>query len=86
MSAQTFTKSDGATLGYLELGEAGAPRTLVCHPGGPGMSGACFGDLCGLPSERVRLVLLDPRGTGASSPRKSVGLTPFLLAQHCSRA
>jgi pimeloyl-ACP methyl ester carboxylesterase len=32
------------------------------------MSGAYFGDLCGLACERMRLILLDPRGTGASSP------------------
>lgn len=68
MSAQTFATRDGATLGYVALGASAAPRTLVCHPGGPGMSGAYFGDLCGLPSERVRVVLLDPRGSGASSP------------------
>ena len=45
-----------------------APRTLVCHPGGPGMSGAYFGDMCGLGSEDLRVVLLDPRGTGTSDP------------------
>jgi proline iminopeptidase len=63
-----FTKLDGAQLGYVELGDEGAPRTLICHPGGPGMSGAYFGDLCGLPSGRLRVVLLDPRGAGSSSP------------------
>jgi pimeloyl-ACP methyl ester carboxylesterase len=68
VSAQTFATSDGATIGYVALGASAAPRTLICHPGGPGMSGAYFGDLCGLPSERVRVVLLDPRGTGTSSP------------------
>ena len=68
MGNSTFAKSDGATLGYRLLGSAAAPRTLVCHPGGPGMPGGYFGDLCGLASEKVRIVLLDPRGTGASSP------------------
>ncbi len=67
MDVQTFTKPDGATLSYLSLGEPSARRTLVCHPGGPGMSGAYFGDMCGLSSERLRVVLFNPRGTGASS-------------------
>ena len=31
------------------------------------MSADCFGDMCGLGSERLRIVLLDPRGTGASA-------------------
>jgi pimeloyl-ACP methyl ester carboxylesterase len=53
---------DGRTLHWRELG-SGPP--LVCHPGGPGMSGAYFGDLPEL-AERRTLVLLDPRGTGGS--------------------
>ena len=68
MSERTFTKDDGATLTYAVLGSEDATRTLVCHPGGPGMSAAYFGDLCGLGSERLRVVLLNPRGTGDSSP------------------
>jgi proline iminopeptidase len=36
---------------------------LVCHPGGPGFSGATLTDLGGL-GESVDLVLVDPRGTG----------------------
>src|SRR5262245_28305635 len=54
--------ADGRTLGWRELG-AGAP--LLCHPGGPGCSSAYFGDLALLAAQRT-LVLLDPRGTGAS--------------------
>lgn len=68
MSTETFTKVDGATLAYTLLGSATARQVLVCHPGGPGISGAYFGNLCGLASDRLRLVLLDPRGTGGSSP------------------
>jgi proline iminopeptidase len=69
---QTFTKSDGATLSYRVLGSGAssgreAPRTLVCHPGGPGMSGGYFGDLCGLGSKHLRVVVLNPRGTASSS-------------------
>jgi len=67
MDLQTFNKADGATLSYVTLGEPSATRTLVCHPGGPGMSGTYFGDMCGLGSERLRVVLFNPRGTGASS-------------------
>jgi proline iminopeptidase len=38
---------------------------LVCHPGGPGLSGAYFGSLPELAEGRT-VLLLDPRGTGAS--------------------
>jgi pimeloyl-ACP methyl ester carboxylesterase len=58
---------DGALLSYVALGDPSAGQTFVCHPGGPGMSAAYFGDLCGVGSRELRVVLLDPRGTGASS-------------------
>jgi pimeloyl-ACP methyl ester carboxylesterase len=45
--------------------EVGSGAVLVCHPGGPGFSAAYFGDLREL-AARETLVLLDPRGTGAS--------------------
>ena len=69
---RTFVKPDGATLSY-EVVEPQSPAgeaisTLVCHPGGPGMSAGCFGDLAGTGSGRIRLVLFNPRGTGASTP------------------
>ena len=38
---------------------------LVCHPGGPGFSAAELADLGGVGATR-ELVLVDPRGTGAS--------------------
>lgn len=43
----------------------GSGPNLVCHPGGPGFSGAELGDLGGLSATR-ELVLVDPRGTGAT--------------------
>lgn len=67
MGVETFATGDDATLTYSTLGEASAARTLVCHPGGPGMSAAYFGDLCGLGSKHLRLVLFNPRGTGGST-------------------
>jgi pimeloyl-ACP methyl ester carboxylesterase len=67
MEPQTF-KKDGATLSYAVLGSEGAPATLLCHPGGPGMSGGYFGDLCGLGSRDLRVILFNPRGTDESSP------------------
>ncbi len=67
MGAHTFTGARGTTLAYAVLGDEGAERTLVCHPGGPGMSAGYFGDLAGLAGAQQRLVLLDPRGAGASS-------------------
>jgi len=54
--------SDGRTLAWRETG-SGPP--LLCHPGGPGASAAYFGPLDELAAERT-LLLLDPRGTGAS--------------------
>jgi len=56
------TTRDGRTLSWREVG-SGEP--LLLHPGGPGMSAACFGDLPELAAERT-LLLLDPRGTGRS--------------------
>jgi pimeloyl-ACP methyl ester carboxylesterase len=44
---------------------AGTGRPLICHPGGPGFSARYLGELAGLASD-VELVLVDPRGTGAS--------------------
>jgi proline iminopeptidase len=55
--------SDGRTLSYHRMGNDGP--MLVCHPGGPGFSALYFGDLAGL-WERFTLILLNPRGTGAS--------------------
>jgi pimeloyl-ACP methyl ester carboxylesterase len=60
----SLTTKDGRTLAWHERG-SGPP--LLCHPGGPGSSSAYFGDLAELATERT-LLLLDPRGTGASDP------------------
>jgi pimeloyl-ACP methyl ester carboxylesterase len=56
--------SDGRALTYRIEGSG---PTLVCHPGGPGFSSRYFADLAGLDAART-LVLVDPRGTGASDP------------------
>jgi pimeloyl-ACP methyl ester carboxylesterase len=53
---------DGRRLAWREAG-TGPP--LLCHPGGPGASSRYFAELPGLAAERT-LILLDPRGTGAS--------------------
>jgi pimeloyl-ACP methyl ester carboxylesterase len=58
----SLTTDDGRTLAWREAG-AGPP--LLCHPGGPGCSAACFGGLSELAAERT-VLLLDPRGTGGS--------------------
>lgn len=59
---ESFSTEDGRRLAYRR---EGAGPLLVCHPGGPGLSGAEFGDLAGLTGS-FELVLLDPRGTGGS--------------------
>lgn len=56
--------ADGRTLAWHETG-SGPP--LLCHPGGPGCSSAYYPELPTLAAERT-LLLLDPRGTGASDP------------------
>jgi proline-specific peptidase len=60
----SFRTADGRTIAYRRRG---AGPVLVCHPGGPGFSGAEFGELAGL-ADRLTLVFLDPRGTGGSDP------------------
>ena len=62
--------TDGRTLTYLELG-SGPP--LICHPGGPGIPGAIFGDLGGLDRERT-LIELNPRGVADSDPAQTYTL------------
>ena len=57
-----FMTSDGRKLSYRRMGTG---PTLVCHPGGPGVSSSYFSDLAGL-FEQFNLVMLNPRGTGGS--------------------
>jgi pimeloyl-ACP methyl ester carboxylesterase len=57
-----LTTADGRRLAYRRTGQG---RTLVCHGGGPGFSSLYLSDLGGL-DEHLELILLDPRGTGAS--------------------
>ena len=58
----SFTTGDGRKLTYRKLGHG---PVLVCHPGGPGFSADYFGDLAAL-WEQFTLIMLNPRGTGAS--------------------
>jgi pimeloyl-ACP methyl ester carboxylesterase len=62
--------ADGRKLTYLELG-SGPP--LVCHPGGPGIPAAIFGDLGGLDRDRT-LIELNPRGVADSDPAQTYRL------------
>jgi proline-specific peptidase len=59
---ESFVTADGLTLTYRREGSG---PLLVCHPGGPGFDSGYFQDLAGLGASRT-LVLVDPRGTGAS--------------------
>lgn len=60
---QRFRSWDGTELAYRLVG-SGPP--LVCVPGGPGQAVEYLGELGGLSNHRT-LILLDNRGTGASS-------------------
>jgi pimeloyl-ACP methyl ester carboxylesterase len=59
------------------VGDPGAPRTLVCHPGGPGMDGSYFGDLGGLAGDALRIVQVHPRGTHGSAAPAGYGLERY---------
>lgn len=63
MKKDAFRMADGRWLAYERRGIG---ETLVCHPGGPGFTGLYFGDLADL-HRQLDLIILDPRGTGASS-------------------
>ncbi|MFJ7961873.1 alpha/beta fold hydrolase [Streptomyces sp. NPDC096324] len=58
-----FTSYDGTELAFDTYGD-GPP--VVCLPGGPMQDRAYLGDLGGLSAHR-RLIMTDPRGTGASA-------------------
>jgi proline-specific peptidase len=68
-----LTTADGRQLAYRTVG---AGPTLVCHPGGPGLSSRYLTDLGGL-DETFTLVLLDPRGTGDSDGPADAGAYRF---------
>jgi proline iminopeptidase len=57
-----FTTRDGRELAYRRTGTG---PVLVVHPGGPGFSATYLGDMAGLGDSHT-LVILSPRGTGAS--------------------
>src|SRR3989440_5546643 len=82
----SFTAADGRKLTYRKLGHG---PVLVCHPGGPGFSADYFGDLAAL-WEQYTLIMLNPRGTGASerpADRRAYGIDDYVrdvedLRQH----
>jgi proline-specific peptidase len=61
---ESLTTQDGRRLAFRREGDG---PTLVCHPGGPGLSSFYLVDLGGL-AANFTLVFLDPRGTGDSTP------------------
>jgi proline iminopeptidase len=62
---RSFASYDGTLLAYRQTGEG---RPLVCLPGGPGRVADYLVDLGGLGQRaECELILLEPRGTGASA-------------------
>jgi pimeloyl-ACP methyl ester carboxylesterase len=61
----------------IQYDRRGNGPLLLCHPGGPGFSGAEFGDLAGLGATRT-LLLLHPRGTQQSGPADSYALDDYV--------
>src|SRR5262249_52613980 len=61
----------------LHATRRGSGPLLVCHPGGPGFDGSELVDLGGLDATRT-LMLLDPRGTGASAEAETYTLDDYV--------
>jgi proline iminopeptidase len=70
---EIFTTPSGLTLSYERRGSG---PLLVCHPGGPGGSGAEFRDFAGL-DDTFELVLLNPRGSHGSDPAEDYALASY---------
>lgn len=71
---EIFTTPDGITLSYERRGSG---PLLVCHPGGPGGSGAEFEDFAGL-DDTFELLLLNPRGSHGSDPAADYALGSYV--------
>jgi len=71
---EIFTTPDGLTLSYERRGSG---PLLVCHPGGPGGSGAEFEDFAGL-DDTFELLLLNPRGSHGSDPADDYALSSYV--------
>lgn len=71
---EIFTTPDGLTLSYERRGRG---PLLVCHPGGPGGSGAEFEDFAGL-DDTFELLLLNPRGSHGSDPADDYALASYV--------
>jgi len=71
---EILTTPDGLTLSYERRGSG---PLLVCHPGGPGGSGAEFEDFAGL-DDTFELVLFSPRGSHGSDPADDYSLSSYV--------
>ena len=71
---EIFTTPDGITLSYERRGSG---PLLVCHPGGPGGSGAEFEDFAGL-DDTFELLLLNPRGSHGSDPADDYSIASYV--------
>ena len=71
---EIFTTPDGITLSYERRGSG---PLLVCHPGGPGGSGAEFEDCAGL-DDTFELLLLNPRGSHGSDSAEDYALSSYV--------
>jgi pimeloyl-ACP methyl ester carboxylesterase len=70
---ELFTTPDGRMLSYERRGSG---PLLVCHPGGPGGSGAEFREFAGL-DDTFELLLLNPRGSQGSDAADDYALSSY---------
>jgi proline iminopeptidase len=73
VTTESFRTQDQRSLAYRYTGNG---PLLVCHPGGPGFSSRYLADLAGL-GDSFTLILLDPRGSGASDPASSYATSDY---------
>jgi len=79
---EIFTTPEGLTLSYERRGSG---PLLVCHPGGPGGSGAEFREFAGL-DDSFELLLLNPRGSQGSDTAEDYALSSYAADLEALRA
>ena len=84
-SARTLRLPNGRRFEYVVAGRG--PRTLIVHPGGPGLTSEYLSNLLRLAGRGRRVVLFHPRGVGRSyRPRSARAYTLAALVEDLDAA